>query len=125
MPVLPQPRFALPRLAVAAATMVWALVHFRRHVADERSGPEARCPVNGILAGVYLCGPLLWYIFGGPNFGAVGAFAFAFAVSGQAAFCSKTLAPWRLDTLAKVVPFAVCLWLEANEPDADAEAWAL
>ena len=116
-------RFVLPRLAVAFACLGWGLVHFQRHCADgKRKSPEARCPANGLFATIYAAATFS-YQFGYPNFGALSAAAFIFALSGQAAFCTCLLRPWKLDTLTKIVPLALALWIEANEPDTSA-SWA-
>ena len=114
-------RYVLPRLAVAFACLGWGLIHFQRHCSTDKSKAEARCPANGLIAYAASIGT---YLFGFAHFGALSATAFIFALSGQAAFCNCTLRPWKLDTLTKVIPLALALYIEAGEPDTDSEAWA-
>ena len=79
--------------------------------------------MNGLLALLYFAATCT-YLFGIAHLGALGASAFIFAISGQIAFCTCALRPWKIDTLTKVIPLGIALWLEANEPDDDASAWA-
>ena len=109
-------RFVLPRLAVAFACLGWGVIHFQRHCSTDKSKAEARCPANGLVAVIYALA-IVSYLFGWHGFGALSAAAFIFALTGQAAFCTCAIRPWKLDTLTKVVPLALALWIESGEPD--------